>query len=100
MQPDINLLLGPLGLTVGLIYLVWLLLTERVVPKSRLNASLERESELKNSVREAIDLAKSSNEAVERMADAVEARNALEAERVRIESVRQGRSRSRPPVSK
>jgi len=80
-QATLTLLLGPLGLTTGLLILVYLFVTERVVPKGRLE-------DQKEATKEALDIARQANESLDRMADAVEARNNLDAERVRLESER------------
>lgn len=77
----LTLLLGPLGLTVGLLILVWFLVAEKVVPRGRLD-------DQKAATKEALEIAREANLAVDRMADAVEARNKLDAERVRLESER------------
>ena len=76
-----TLLLGPLGLTVGLLVLVWLMVTEKVVPKGRLD-------DQKAATHDALDIARQANESLDRMADAVEARNNLDAERARLEAER------------
>lgn len=78
---SLTLLLGPLGLTVGLLFLFWLMLTERLIPKGRLE-------DQKAATREALDIAREANSALDRMADAVEQRNKLEAEQARIEAER------------
>lgn len=77
----LTLLLGPLGLTVGLLILVWFLVTEKVVPKGRLD-------DQKNATKDALDIARAANDSLDRMADAVEARNQLDAERVKLETER------------
>lgn len=80
-EQQLTILLGPLGLTVGLLFLVWLFVTERVVPKGRLD-------DQKIATKDALDIAKQANESLDRMANAVEARNQLDAERTRLESER------------
>lgn len=80
-QNTLTLLLGPLGLTAGLLILVWLFVTEKVVPKGRLD-------DQKEATKEALSIAHEANESLDRMADAVEARNQLDAERVRLEAER------------
>lgn len=80
-QGTLTLLLGPLGLTVGLLILVWFLVTEKVVPKGRLD-------DQKTATKEALDIARAANDSLDRMADAVEARNQLDAERARLETER------------
>jgi hypothetical protein len=89
-QGTLTLLLGPLGLTVGLLILVWFLVTEKVVPKGRLD-------DQKAATKDALDIARAANDSLDRMADAVEARNQLDAERVKLESerVRAGGERRR-----
>ena len=77
----VTLLLGPVGLTVGLLFFVWLLVSERVVPKGRLE-------DQKKATQDALDIAREANNSLDRMADAVEARNNLDAERVRLEAER------------
>ena len=94
-QDTISLLLGPLGLTAGLLFFVWLLITEKVVPAGRLKASVDREVEARQATKDALALVDSSNQAMERMSDAVEARNKLEAERLAIEKDRLARATSR-----
>lgn len=90
MSPDdtLKLLLGPLGLTVGLIFLVYLLVTEKVIPAGRL-------ADQKAATKEALDIARQANVALDRMADAVEARNKLDSERVNLERdrLRNGKER-------
>jgi hypothetical protein len=76
-----NLLLGPLGLTVGLLFFVYMLVSERVVPKGRLD-------DQKAATKDALDIAREANSSLDRMADAVEARNNLDAERARLETER------------
>lgn len=78
-QSTLTLLLGPLGLTAGLLILVWLFVTEKVVPKGRLD-------DQKEATKEALQIAHEANESLDRMANAVEARNKLEAERARLEA--------------
>lgn len=80
-QTTLTLLLGPLGLTAGLLILVWLFVSEKVVPKGRLD-------DQKEATKEALLIAHEANESLDRMADAVEARNNLDAERVRLEAER------------
>ena len=80
-ESTFTLLLGPLGLTAGLLILVWLFVTEKVVPKGRLD-------DQKEATKEALSIAHEANESLDRMADAVEARNKLDAERVRLETER------------
>jgi hypothetical protein len=80
-QNTLTLLLGPLGLTAGLLILVWLFVTEKVVPKGRLD-------DQKAATLEALQIAHEANQSLDRMADAVEARNNLDAERVRLEAER------------
>jgi hypothetical protein len=77
----LTLLLGPLGLTAGLLFLVWLFVTERIVPSGRL-------ADQKEATKEALDIARQANQSLDRMADAVETRNTLDAERVRLEAAR------------
>ena len=72
-QATFDLLLGPLGLTVGLVGLVGLFVTERIVPGSRVKRA---ETALEN----AVALAKQANDALEKMADALEERNQLDRE--------------------
>lgn len=71
---------GTLGFAVLAIYAF---LTERIVPLSRLE-------EQRREKREAMDLARASITSMDRLADAVEARNKLEAER--MEWDRRGRN--------
>lgn len=80
-ENTLSLLLGPLGLTVGLVLLAYLLITERVVPKGRLE-------DQKAATKEALDIAREANLSLDRMADAMEARNQLDAEKVRLEAER------------
>lgn len=91
-QSTLTILLGPLGLTAGLLILVWLFVTEKVVPRGRLD-------DQKESTKEALSIAHEANESLDRMADAVEARNQLDAERVRLETerVRASGERRNPP---
>lgn len=76
-----TLLLGPLGLTAGLLILVWLFVTEKIVPRGRL-------SDQKDATKDALDIARQANDALDRMANAVETRNNLDAERTRLETER------------
>lgn len=80
-QGSLTILLGPLGLTFGLLVLVWFLVTEKVVPKGRLD-------DQKVATKDALDIARQANDSLDRMADAVEARNTLDAERVKLETER------------
>lgn len=80
-EQQLTVLLGPLGLTAGLLFLVWLFVTERVVPKGRLDDQKEQ-------TKDALDIARQANESLDRMASAVEARNQLDTERARIEAER------------
>ena len=80
-EQQLTVLLGPLGLTAGLLFLVWLFVTEKVVPKGRLD-------DQKQATKEALDIARQANESLDRMANAIEARNQLDAERAKLESER------------
>lgn len=60
---------GALGIA---IFIIWLFITERIVPKGRLD-------DQKAMTKEAMDIARSSVAANERLADAFEAKNAAEA---------------------
>ena len=80
-EGTLTLLLGPLGLTVGLLFLFWLMMSERLIPRGRLD-------DQKNATREALDIAREANQALDRMADAVEQRNKLDAEQAKIEAER------------
>lgn len=80
-ESQLTVLLGPLGLTAGLLFLVWLFVTEKVVPKGRLD-------DQKQATKDALDIARQANESLDRMANAVEARNQLDAERARMEADR------------
>jgi enterochelin esterase-like enzyme len=90
MDPNqaLTLLLGPLGLTVGALGVVYLLVTEKIVPFGRLKAALDREVEAKQAAKDALVLVDSSNKAMERLSDAVEARNKLETERMQMQDQR------------
>jgi len=66
------------ALAASLLFL-WLLLTERVVPVGRLN-------DQKSSTKDALDIARAANQAVERISDAVEARNKLELQRSQVDA--------------
>jgi hypothetical protein len=68
--------LGTLGFALLAVYAF---LTEKVVPRSRLD-------EQRDDKKEAMDLARQSVAAQERLADAVEARNQLEAAREQAEA--------------
>ncbi len=68
--------LGTLGFALLAVYAF---LTEKIVPRSRLD-------EQRADKQEAMDLARQSVQQQERLADAVEARNQLEAARERAES--------------
>ena len=75
--------LGTLGFALLAVYAF---LTEKVVPKSRLDEQREDK-------KEAMDLARESIRQQERLADAVEARNQLEAARTQAESEAARRAR-------
>ena len=60
------------GALAGAIWLIWLLLNERLVPKGRLD-------DQKELTRQALEGWHAANDANERLADAWEARNAAEA---------------------
>ena len=84
-MPPINDLLQLInaGGTVALLILVvYGFLTERIVPRGRLE-------DQRAQTREAMDLARAANAAISRLSDAVEARNQLEAERLRLEAMKQ-----------
>jgi hypothetical protein len=66
----LGLLLGPLGLTVGAMFVIWLLVTERLVPRGRLD---EKELDRKEAV-ELLDKALSGYDGVTK---AIEERNRL-----------------------
>lgn len=70
--------IGTLGLALLGLYAF---LTERIVPKGRLDEANARTAEHKAEKKEAFDLARESIAAQERLAAAVEARNELERER-------------------
>lgn len=70
--------LGTLGLALLALYAF---LTERIVPRGRLD-------EVRADKQEALELARAASTATERLADAVEARNKLEAERRAEERMR------------
>lgn len=80
-QDTLTLLLGPLGLTAGLLFLMYLFVSERVIPRGRLD-------DQKTATKEALDIARQANSALDRMADAVEARNKLDTEKVQLETER------------
>jgi hypothetical protein len=80
-EQQLSVLLGPLGLTAGLLFLVWLFVTEKVVPRGRLD-------DQKQATKEALDIARQANESLDRMANAIEARNQLDAERAKLEGER------------
>lgn len=80
-ESQLTVLLGPLGLTAGLLFLVWLFVTEKVVPRGRLD-------DQKTATKEALEIARQANESLDRMANAIEARNQLDTERVKLEGER------------
>jgi hypothetical protein len=80
-EQQLTILLGPLGLTAGLLFLVWLFVTEKIVPRGRLD-------DQKQATKEALDIARQANESLDRMASAIEARNQLDAERAKLEGER------------
>lgn len=73
-----SLLLGPLGLTAGAILLIYLLISERLIPRGRLD-------EQKQATRDAIGVGQGAVDAMGKLADAVEARNRLDEQRVALE---------------
>jgi len=78
MDPaTLETLLGPVGLTAFLLVAILAFTTERVVPGSR---ALRAETAAK----ESLNLAVQANDALEKMADALEERNKLDAERMRM----------------
>lgn len=85
-EPTWDLLLGPLGLTVGALLLLWLLVSERIVPRGRLE-------DQKLATTEALSIARDANQTMEKMAEALEARNTLDAEVLR--PAREGKAKGR-----
>ena len=75
-QATLDMLLGPLGLTAFLLLAIVAFTTERVVPGSRATRA-EKAAE------NALSLAVQANDALEKMADALDERNKLDAERLR-----------------
>lgn len=74
-SPSWDFLLGPLGLTVFVLFLIWLFVTERVIPRGRLE-------DQKIATSAALDVVRGANLALEKMADALEARNRLDTEQL------------------
>ena len=78
MDPaSIEQLLGPLGLTVFLIITVLAFSTERVVPGSRAVRA-------EQAAKESLTLAQQANTVMAKMAEALEERNRLDGERLRL----------------
>jgi hypothetical protein len=74
--PTWDLILGPAGVAVLALTILWLFVTERIIPRGRLE-------DQKAATTEALTVAKDANQTMEKMAEALEARNNLDAEAMR-----------------
>jgi hypothetical protein len=79
--PTWDLILGPAGVAVLTLSVLWLFVTERIIPRGRLE-------DQKLATQEALSVAKDANQTMEKMAEALEARNNLDTEVMRAFRIR------------
>jgi len=73
---SLDILLGPVGLTFGAVLLLWLFVTERIIPRGRLE-------DQKAATAAALAGWRDANLTTEKMAEALETRNTLDTEALR-----------------